>query len=279
MNIFKRIYCRSYQLILRLLLPVLPYRDPLIIDNIVDIPKVLKEQGKNCPCLITDENIYQLGLTKLLEAALVKNGLNYALFSKVVINPTTDNVAAALELYKTQGCDCLIAFGRGSPMDCAKGVGARLARPKKDLTKLRGILKVRKKIPLLIAIPTTAGTGSETTIAAVIVDSKTRYKYAINDFVLIPNYAVLDAKVTETLPPLIVATTGMDALTHAIEAYIGKSGNKETRKTALKAIKLIFDNLEKAYLEPDEKYQYQFLEKVREAKQNAVIGNQELRRD
>lgn len=253
MNIFKRIYCRSFQLIFKALLPFLPYRDPIIIENIVDIPRVLKEQGKNCPCIITDENIYKLGLTKILEEALIKNGFDYALFNKVVINPTTDNVNEALEIYRNKGCDCLIAFGGGSPMDCAKGVGAKVARPKKDLIRLKGVLKVRRKIPLLIAIPTTAGTGSETTIAAVIVDSKTRYKYAIVDFVLIPNYAVLDAKVTETLPPQIVATTGMDALTHAIEAYIGRSGNKETRKHALKAMQLIFDNLEKAYLEPNEK--------------------------
>lgn len=135
-------------------------------------------------------------------------------------------------------------------MDCAKGVGARLARPKKRLSKLRGVLKVRKKIPLLIAIPTTAGSGSETTIAAVLVDSQTRFKYAINDFPLIPKYAVLDEEVTKSLPSNIVSSTGMDALTHAIEAYIGRSGNKETNSNALEAIKLVFNNLEKAYYEP-----------------------------
>ena len=112
---------------------------------------------------------------------------------------------------------------------------------------MKGILKVHKRLPLLIAVPTTAGTGSETTLAAVIVDSETRYKYAINDFPLIPRYAVLDPKVTLSLPPFITATTGMDALTHAVEAYIGNSTTPGTRKNALDAVQLIFNNLDTAY--------------------------------
>lgn len=109
---------------------------------------------------------------------------------------------------------------------------------------MKGVLKVRHKIPLLVAIPTTAGTGSETTLAAVITDSETRHKYAISDFPLIPKYAVLDAKLTLGLPPFVTATTGMDALTHAIEAYLGRSTTKKTRQEALMAIKMIFENLE-----------------------------------
>lgn len=132
-------------------------------------------------------------------------------------------------------------------MDCAKVVGACIAKPHQSISKMKGILKIHKKLPLLIAIPTTAGTGSETTLAAVITDSKTRHKYAINDFPLIPRYAVLDPKVTLSLPPFITATTGMDALTHAVEAYIGNSTTKETRKEALLAVKLIFENLDAAY--------------------------------
>lgn len=112
---------------------------------------------------------------------------------------------------------------------------------------MKGILKIHKKLPLLIAIPTTAGTGSETTLAAVITDAETRHKYAINDFPLIPRYAVLDPKVTLSLPPFITATTGMDALTHAVEAYIGNSTTPGTRKNALDAVRLIFENLDTAY--------------------------------
>ena len=114
-------------------------------------------------------------------------------------------------------------------MDCAKGVGARLACPNKTLNDMKGLLKINHKIPLLIAIPTTAGTGSEATLSAVITDEKTHFKYPINDFDLIPNYALLDAKLTLGLPKEMTATSGMDALTHAIEAYIGQSTTKQTR--------------------------------------------------
>ena len=122
-----------------------------------------------------------------------------------------------------------------------------VAKPHQSLAQMKGILKIHKKLPLLIAIPTTAGTGSETTLAAVITDAETRHKYAINDFPLIPRYAVLDPKVTLSLPPFITATTGMDALTHAVEAYIGNSTTPGTRKNALDAVRLIFENLDTAY--------------------------------
>ncbi len=176
-------------------------------------------------------------------------GIPYAIYDKTVANPTTDNIDEALSLYHKNKCDSIIGFGGGSSMDCAKAVGVLAARPNKTLSQLKGILKVMKKIPLLIAIPTTAGTGSETTLAAVIVDSKTRHKYAINDFPLIPRYAVLDPTVTLSLPPFVTATTGLDALTHAVEAYIGNSTTAYTRAAAKKAVKLIFENLETAYLD------------------------------
>lgn len=250
MNRLRRIYCRTFQKALRLLLPILPYRNPIMIEKIEEIPQVCIKNNKKAPLIVTDRNLYALGLTKTLEESLSENQISYAVYQDVTANPTTDQVEKGREVYLKNQCDCLIAFGGGSPMDCAKGIGARIARPKKSLNQMKGLLKIRKKIPLLIAIPTTAGTGSETTLAAVIVDSKTRYKYAINDFVLIPSYAILDSEVTKSLPPQVVSTTGMDALTHAIEAYIGKSGNRQTRKEALFAMKLIFENLEETYLHP-----------------------------
>ena len=152
-----------------------------------------------------------------------------------------------MELYHKEGCDAIIGFGGGSSMDCAKAVGACAVKPNQSLAQMKGILKVHKKLPLLMAVPTTAGTGSETTLAAVITDADTRYKYAINDFPLIPRYAVLDPKVTLSLPPFITATTGMDALTHAVEAYIGNSTTIDTHRDALKAVKLIFENIDIAY--------------------------------
>lgn len=135
-------------------------------------------------------------------------------------------------------------------MDCAKAVGARIAYPKKTLDQLKGLLRVWRKLPTLIAIPTTAGTGSEVTVTAVITDREKKHKYTMNNFTMIPRYAVLDPEVTFTLPPHLTATTGMDALTHAVEAYIGGSTTRETRKHARKAVKLVFENIETAYKNP-----------------------------
>ena len=169
----------------------------------------------------------------------------------MLFRSTTKNVAEAVKLYTSCGCNAMIGFGGGSSIDCAKAAGAQIARPKKSLARMKGILKVLKRLPLLIAIPTTAGTGSETTLAAVITDAQTRHKYAINDFPLIPRYAVLDPKVTLSLPPSITAATGMDALTHAVEAYIGNSTTYGTKKDALLAVRLIFENIDTAYLKGD----------------------------
>lgn len=247
MNILKKFYCRAFQICFRVALPILPYREPKLLKNYNDLVDTLKSNGKQSVLFVTDKSIRTLGLTKNLEDVISNSGLHLTIYDGTVANPTTNNVDEALALYKKNNCDCIIAFGGGSAMDCAKATGARVARPNKSLGKMKGVLKVGKKIPLLIAIPTTAGTGSETTLASVITDSETRHKYAINDFNLIPNYALLDAGLTVGLPKFITATTGMDALTHAVEAYIGRSTTKQTRENALTAIKLIFENLEIAY--------------------------------
>lgn len=276
MNLFYKAYCRIFQFCFKIALPFLPYRNPKIIDCINDIPKCIISNKKRKPLIVTDKNLSELGLLNGLKAALDESNIPYIIYDDVVANPTTDNCDEALKLYNENNCDLLIAFGGGSPMDCAKGVGALKARPKKNLNQLKGILKVRKKIPMLIAIPTTAGTGSETTLAAVIVYSKTRHKYAINDFPLIPAYACLDESVCMSLPGQIVSTTGMDALTHAIEAYIGRSGNKSTRRDALEAIKLIFDNILVSYNDKTEESRRNMLiasHKAGKAFSKAYVGN------
>ena len=247
MNIFKKIYCRVFQTAFRLALPVLPYRKPQIVGSVRELPDVIRGNHCSCVLIVTDSSIRSLGLTKRLEHTLERDAIPFFIYDGTVANPTTINVAEALELYRDHACDAIIGFGGGSSMDCAKAVGACIARPKKTLAQMKGILKVRKKLPLLIAIPTTAGTGSETTLAAVITDAETRHKYAINDFPLIPKYAVLDPKVTLSLPPSITATTGMDALTHAVEAYIGRSTTYHTRRDALHAVQLIFENIDTVY--------------------------------
>lgn len=250
MNPLRKAYCRTFQTVFRIAIPFLPYRRPKILDGVEEIPGLLIQKKKKAVLLVTDPAVRRLGLTKRLEMLLDQNGILCVVYDKTVANPTTDNVAEALSLYRQNGCDALIGFGGGSSMDCAKAVGACVARPHKKPGDMAGILKVLLPLPLLVAVPTTAGTGSETTLAAVLVDAKTRHKYAINDFPLIPRYAVLDPKVTCSLPPFVTATTGMDALTHAVEAYIGRSTTRDTRKAAKKAVKLIFENLDAALENP-----------------------------
>ncbi len=247
MNIFKKLYCRTFQVIFRIAIPILPYREPKLLKDNDELIALLQEKQIKSVLLVTDKGIRGIGLTETLENQIKSSDIKLAVYDGTVANPTTKNVAEALEMFKANDCEAIIAFGGGSAMDCAKATGARVARPKKPLSKMKGILKVNKKLPLLIAIPTTAGTGSETTLAAVITDSETRHKYAINDFPLIPEYALLDANLTVGLPKFVTATTGMDALTHAVEAYIGRSTTKQTRDYSLRAVKLIFENLENAY--------------------------------
>lgn len=247
MNILKKIYCRAVHIGFRLVKPLLPYREPKILNAIEEIPAVLKEEKLQSVLLVTDGFLRKSGATAPLEKVLTDAGIHLVVYDKTQPNPTVHNVAEAKEMFLEENCQCLIALGGGSAMDCAKAVGACIARPNKSLNQLKGVLRVLKKIPTLIAIPTTAGTGSEVTLAAVITDPDTHHKYPINDFVLIPSYAVLDPKLTYTLPPHLTSTTGMDALTHAVEAYIGNSTNKKTRWNALEATRLIFGNIEKAY--------------------------------
>lgn len=247
MNIFKKIYCRIFQMCFRIALPFLPYREPVILDSIKEIPNNLKNLSIKNILLITDKGIRNLGITKELEDILSKNNINCIVYDETLPNPTIDNIESARKLYVDYSCEALIAFGGGSPIDCAKAVGARIAYPKKTIGKLKGLLKIRRKIPLLIAVPTTAGTGSEVTLASVVSDPSIQHKYTLMDFNLIPRYAVLDPSVTVTLPKHLTSTTGLDALTHAIEAYIGRSTTIDTRKKAIEAIKLIFENIEEAY--------------------------------
>ena len=186
-----------------------------------------------------------------MELSLHGNSLEYIVYDSTRSNPTVENVEEALKIYNSQKCECLIAFGGGSAMDCAKAVGARVAYPKRSLDKLKGDLRIFRKLPPLFAVPTTAGTGSEVTVTAVITDTAKKHKYTMNSFPLIPHFAVLDPKVTYTLPKPLTSTTGMDALTHAVEAYIGRSTSKETRLLSKEAVKLIIENIETAYNEPE----------------------------
>ena len=247
MNVLKKVFCRVFQAGMRIALPFLPYREPELIRGVGGVPAVLRAHDIDCVMLVTDAGVHGLGLTAHLEELLKAAHIRCVVYDGTVANPTVANVEQARMLYLENGCQGLIAFGGGSSMDCAKALGARIVRPNKPLARMEGLLQVLRRLPLLIAVPTTAGTGSETTLAAVITDEKIHHKYPINDFALIPHYAVLDPDVTLGLPPHLTATTGMDALTHAVEAYIGRSTTKGTRAAAIEAVQLIFANLPEAY--------------------------------
>ena len=231
MNLFKRIYCRTFQKIMHLLIPLFPYREPKLLNGYEGIVGVLKDKKIDSVILVTGKRVRGCGLTSALEELLKENNIMCIVYDNTLQNPTSNNVEEARRLYLENNCGALIAFGGGSVMDCAKALGARIVRPKKLLKKMQGLIKVRKKLPPFFAIPTTAGSGSEATVASVIVDSQTNHKYIINDFCLIPHYAVIDPDVTVTLPKNITAITGMDALTHAVEVYVGKSMTRKSKKS------------------------------------------------
>ena len=215
--------------------------------SLAKLPEAARQLGGSHAFIISGPHLTKMGLVGKVSDSLKAAGFAVDAFTETEGNPSTDTVEKAAAAYKASGADFIVAFGGGSPMDAAKAAAARLARPDKPLSQLVGLLKVRRRIPPLIAVPTTAGTGSETTIAAVVTGSD-HHKYAISDLCLIPRYAILDPVLTVGLPPHITAETGMDALTHAVEAYLSRFYNtKQTRLLAENAVVTIFTHLERAY--------------------------------
>ena len=246
----KHAYYRAYQKTMKFAVNFLDWTPPKLIKgagSVKELPKLVKRQGLSNVLVVTDKGLMSLGLLNPLFEALDAEGIKYSVFDAVQPNPTIYNVEDALKMYKENGCEGFIAFGGGSPMDCAKVTAARVVKPKQTPSDMRGVLKVLKKLPPFFAVPTTAGTGSECTIAAVISNPDTHEKNSIMDPVLRPKFAILDPELTVGLPPHITSTTGMDALTHAVEAYIGHSNTKQTEEDAIIATKLVFENIETAY--------------------------------
>lgn len=250
MGTLKKAWYRVFQCSFSAAQLFLPQHSPELLTgagSVKKLPDFIKSKGVGKVLIVTDAVLSKIGLLESLFAACRESGLDYVLYDGAEVNPSIECIEAALKMYLDNKCQGFIAFGGGSSMDCAKAAAARVARPKRSIAQLGGTMKVLKKIPPLFAVPTTAGTGSEATLAAVVTDYSTHHKYAIQDPVLLPRYAVLDPELTVGLPPHVTSTTGMDALTHAVEAYTNKFAPKYTRVLAEKATKLIFDNLEKAY--------------------------------
>lgn len=246
----KKAWYRTYQAIFRVAVNFLDWSEPERLEGpgaIKKLPALIKSKGIKNVMIVTDKGLMGLHLLDSLFEALDAEGVKYSVYDGTQPNPTINNIEDARAIYVENNCEAIIAFGGGSPMDCAKVAGARVVRPNTPVPKMRGLLRVIKKLPPLFAVPTTAGTGSETTLAAVVSNPETHEKYPINDPVLRPKYAVLDPELTVGLPKHITSTTGMDALTHAVEAYIGHSNTKNTEKKAEMATKMIFENIKKVY--------------------------------
>lgn len=242
--------CRIYQQTMRAAAGCMKWRQPRLLageNAILRLPGLIKKKKLDRVLIVTGKVIPKTGIMDAFLSGLKQEEIAYEIYTGTTANPTIENVMEVCSLYRKERCSGIVAFGGGSVMDCAKAAAAKIARPELDVRKMKGILRIRRRTPVLFAVPTTAGTGSETTLAAVITDSRTHEKYAILDFCLIPEYAVLDPVLSVSMPKKVTAESGLDALTHAIEAYIGKSNTKETKKSAGAAVRLIMENLEHAY--------------------------------
>ncbi len=250
MSIVNKAYYRGFQAVFNVGARCLYWRRPIPVSGvgaIQKIPGILKKEKVKKVMVVTGPTVGKKLAPKILKE-LDSAGIAYTHYDQVEANPSVNTVNKIQALYLQEGCQGFIAIGGGSPMDAAKAAAARVVRPKTEVGKMAGLLKVGRKIPPYIAVPTTAGTGSETTIAAVITDSDTHHKYALMDLHLVPKYAVLDPEMTRDLPQKITSTTGMDALTHAVEAYLCWTYNThESIRLAEEAVCEIFEYLERAY--------------------------------
>ena len=244
--------CRSFQCVLKVANYFLGYRTPECLEGpgkIRELGAFLKEKNIRDVLVVTGAGMVRRGQVQPMLDGFLENGIRYVLLPYDTTDPTSDDVERGYQTYKEQGCKAIVALGGGSRIDCAKGIAAKAVHPRKPVVRLQGQLKVLWPTPPVVAIPTTAGAGSETTVAAVITDSKTHRKAAINDPCLIPRYAVLDPELTVGLPPFITATTGMDALAHAVEAYTNHTYNTPLEnRLAREAVKRIHDNILTAYV-------------------------------
>ena len=241
---------RIYQKILYIFTNLIKFREPIILKKLDEVVEVLKKHNKKNILLLSGKRVCNNEFYIFLDN-LLKDNFNVLNYTDIPSDPDIESIEKAVIKSKEFHVDAIISIGGGSTMDAGKIVAARLTN-NKSIRKMRGLLKITKKPVFMIAVPTTCGTGSECTVASVVTDLERNEKYAINDPKLIPQYAVLDPKTLLTLPKHLIATTALDALTHAIEAYIGKSNTENTKSHAGSAIHEIMENLIDAYNYPQD---------------------------
>ncbi|MCG3194645.1 MAG: iron-containing alcohol dehydrogenase [Thermoanaerobaculia bacterium] len=230
---------------------ILPIPQPTMMvgpDSSARLGTAISDLGHKRLMVVTDSVITKLGLMKPLLDALKKGGTDFVVFDEVPPDAPIPVIMKGIDRYNDEGCDAILAFGGGSVMDSAKTIGVAVSN-KKHPRDLVGYFRGWNGPPPLYAVPTTAGTGSEVTVAAVISDPENGTKLVIADTRIVPKMAALDPKLMKGLPGPITAATGMDALTHAVEAYIGYWGTTETDRLSLAAVGMIYENLPIAYKE------------------------------
>ena len=219
-------------------------------DMVLRFPEVIAVTGVRRVLIVAGPTVSASGMIDPFIDALKRNGIDAVLYDKTMPNPTIQNVYDAVKVYNTRHCDAVVGFGGGSSLDCAKIVAAK-ATNDIPVEHMDGAFKLRFRATPFFAVPTTSGSGSECSIASVITNPETKTKNLIADTRLIPLAVCLDPKLAASMPPSVTAATGMDALTHAIEAYVGDMDTSFVRDKALTAGAEIFAHLENAYIDGD----------------------------
>lgn len=243
------LFLRIYMIVFKAATAILPFKWPQTFegpDSSLELCRHIHTQGHSKVLIVTDAMLVKLGLLDKMKAELDSLKLAYVVYDGVQPDPTIEQIESGYSILADNGCDAILAVGGGSSIDAAKMIGAR-AKNNKPVVKMAGLFRVFWGILPLYAVPTTAGTGSEVTIAAVVSDPEQQKKLPVMDLKLMPTAAALDSALMVGLPPAITAATGMDALTHAVEAYISRNAMKKTDELAVQATHLIMNNLETAY--------------------------------
>ena len=245
----KTLYYKFMAFVVTWLLRLLPRNAPVVYKGI-NSALVLCEQvavlGFTRVLIVTDNFLGNSGILDGIKSTLTTSGVDFVVFDGVLPDPAFDQVQAGEAVYRSEGCQAVIAVGGGSVLDAAKMIAMLHTNPG-PLKSFDGIQKSKKTGATLFAIPTTAGTGSEITLAAIITDPVSHRKIPVVDSKMIPGYVALDAEIMKGMPPGITAATGMDALTHAVESYLSKASSEATEIQARAAVRLIFKYLVSAY--------------------------------
>ena len=217
------------------------------------LPEEIKKRGFKKVLVVTDESLYKAGVSSKITDLLEANNISYVLFHDVKPNPPIENVLDGVKMCRDEKCDLIVAVGGGSSIDTAKGISIIMTNPdREDVVSLNGASNTKNKGLPIIALPTTAGTAAEVTINYVITDTAREIKMVCVDEHDIPIIAIVDTELMASMPKSVASSTGMDALTHAIEGYITKSRNIMSQMFSMEAIKLIYDNLKKAVNDKDQ---------------------------